>query len=398
MKKELPFEKRNFFSLIVILMFLSAGAVLFSGCGSGGRGGPTSLAPSPSTTTSLVSPTLTATISLSAPTTGTGSFSPNGQYFYASVSNGVDVIDTTTDSLVTTIPVSGSPVGPITFSGPPEMYVETTSSTGNLIYTIDPLNNTIISSSPTTAVSSVYPSNKHTGYGYTILGWNDAVSILDLPSLTVAATINSVTPRQYPTDPGEWTAINPIYHYGYVAVRGAGADLVVDLDPTSPTFGTVVKTIPTAVSGVQTYGPCDITISSNGKYIYNTIMGFPKFGETQLSPGYTIVIDVNPTSSTYGQVIQQVPTPSGYVSGPNTGLMMTTVSPDDQYLAIEGSGGEMYYTINPSTGLITNPTSPYWFTSTFWTSARTDEFTPSSNRDFVMDGSDVYVVTMVPSS
>ena len=181
-------------------------------------------------------------------------------------------------------------------------------------------------------------------------------------------------------------------------MRGAGADFVVDLNPTSPTFGTVVKTIPTMVSGVQTYGPCDTTISSNGKYLYNVIMGWPLWKEPQLSPGYTIVIDVNPTSPTYGQVIQQVPTPSGYVSGPNTGIMMVTISPDDQYLAIEGTGGEMYYTINPSTGLITNPTSPYWFTSTSWTSARTDEFTPSSNRDFVMDGSDVYVVTMVPSS
>ena len=393
MKKKLPFEKRNFFFLIVILMFLSAGAVLFSGCGAAGRGGPTSLAPSPSTTTSLVSPTLTATIPLSNPTTGAGSFSPNGQYFYVSTTNGVDVINTVTESLLTTLPASGAK-GPIAFSGPPEMYVEGTPPSGNSIYAIDPLTNTIGSPSPTTAVMAPFPSNKHTDGGYTMLGWANELSIIDLPSLTVAKTLNPVdSSMTYPKDPGEWTAVNPIYPYGYVSLRGAGAVFVVDLNPTSPTYGTVVKTIPTLVSGVQTYGPCDATISSNGKYLYTVIYYATAFGEPAFSPGYTLVIDVNPNSSRYGTIIQQVEAPSGY------NPYMTTISPNDQYLAEEtptGGGGELYYTVNPSTGLITNPTSPYELTSI--TGASTDEFTPGNNRDFIIDGSNVYVVTMVPSS
>jgi hypothetical protein len=383
MKKVLSLFKRNLFSLIVILMFLSAGTVLFSGCGSGGRGGPTSLAPS--STSPLVSPAITATIPLSASSTGAGSFSPNGQYFYASTGNGVDVINTVTGALVKTLTVSGTPHGPITFSGPSSIYVQTTASD---IYAIDPLNNTIGTSSSTTAVAGTFPSNKHTDGGYTIWGWANKLSIVSLPSLTVAGTINPVdSSMKYSTDPGEWTAVNPIYPYGYVSLRGSGNVFVVDLNPSSSTYGTVIKTIPVMVSGTQTYGPCDATVSSNGNYLYVPVFGATGFGEPAVSPGYVLVIDVNPNSPTYGQIIQQVDAPSGFTT------IMATVAPNNQYLAIEGSGGELYYTVNPSTGLITNPTSPYELTSL--AGANTDEFTPGSNRDFVMDGSDVYVVTMV---
>jgi len=383
MKNELPFFKKSFFSLIVILMFLSVGTVLFSGCGSGGRGGPTSLAPS--STSPLVSPAITATIPLSASSTGAGSFSPNGQYFYASTGNGVDVINTVTGALVTTLAVSGTPHGPITFSGPSDIYVQTTASD---IYAIDPLTNTIGSPVSTTAVAGLFPSNKHTDGGYTIWGWANKLSIVSLPSLAVAGTINPVdSSMAYPKDPGEWTAVNPIYPYGYVSLRGAGEVFVVDLNPSSATYGTVIKTIPTMVSGTQTYGPCDATVSSNGKYLYVPVFGDTGVGEPLVSPGYVLVIDVNPNSPTYGQIIQQVDAPSGFTT------IMATVAPNNQYLAIEGSGGELYYTVNPSTGLITNPTSPYELTSL--AGANTDEFTPGSNRDFVMDGSDVYVVTMV---
>ncbi len=315
MKNELPFFKKSFFSLIVILMFLSAGTVLFSGCGSGGRGGPTSLAPS----------------------------STSG------------------------------------------IYVQTSASD---IYTIDPLTNTIGSPVSTTAVEGNFPSNKHTDGGYTIWGWANKLSIVSLPSLAVTKTISSIdSSMAYPKDPGEWTAVNPIYPYGYVSLRGGADVFVVDLNPTSATYGTVIKTIPVMVSGTQTYGPCDATVSSNGNYLYVPVFGAAGFGEPPVSPGYVLVIDVNPNSPTYGQIIQQVGAPSGFTT------IMATLSPNNQYLAIEGSGGELYYTVNPSTGLITNPTSPYEFTSL--KGANTDEFTPGSNRDFVMDGSDVYVVTMV---
>ncbi len=385
MEKELPFKKRTLFPyLIAILMFLSVGVFLFAGCGAGGRGGPTSLLPS--TTTPSVSPAITSTISLSAASTGAGSFSPNGLYFYASTSNGVDVINTVTGSLVTTLTVSGTPHGPVTFSGPSDIYVQTTASD---IYAIDPLTNTIGAPSSTTAVAGLFPSNKHTDGGYTIWGWANKLSILDLPSLTVSKTINPIdSSMAYPKDPGEWTAVNPIYPYGYISLRGSGNVFIVDLNPSDATYGTVVKTIPIMVSGVQTYGPCDATVSGNGKYLYTPIFGATGFGEPTVSPGYVLVIDVNPNSSRYGTIIQQVDAPSGFTT------IMATLSPSNQYLAIEGSGGELYYTVNPSTGLITNPTSPYEFTSL--AGANTDEFTPGSNRDFVMIGSNVDVVTMVP--
>lgn len=100
------------------------------------------------------------------------------------------------------------------------------------------------------------------------------LSIVSLPSLTVTKTISPIdSSMKYSTDPGEWTAVNPIYPHGYIGLRGAGSIFIVDLNPTSATYGTVIKTIPTMVSGTQTYGPCDATISSNGKYFYTVIFG-----------------------------------------------------------------------------------------------------------------------------
>ncbi len=383
--KRVPLLKLSsirYLPFIAALMLLIGTTVLLSGCGSGGSSGPTSLPPS--STSPSVSPAITSTISLSAASTGAGTFSPNGLYFYASTGNGVDVINTITGTLVTTLPVSGTPNGPVTFAGTSYEYVESTNSD---IYSINPLTNSISSPVSTTAVSEgKFPATKHTDWGYTIWGWNNKLSVINLPSLTVSKTISPIDSSiKYPQNPKLFTSINPVYQYGYIAQNGSGDIFIVDLNPSSPTFGTIVKTIPAIVGGAQVYGPCDTAVSSNGSYLYTPICSAIA-GQPAISTGSILVIDVNPSSSSYGQIIQTVDAPTGFITP------KATLSPNDQYLAVEGASAELYYTVDPFTGLITNPTAPANLTSI--ANGNSDEFTPGSNRDFVINGSDVYVVNM----
>jgi YVTN family beta-propeller protein len=254
--------------------------------------------------------TLTKQVVTSIPLSGGSPFqiaiTPDGRYAYLAVSNAsgdsasgspnrVEVIDVSTDTIATTIPISGSPYGPIGTAITPsgsEVYVTVRGS--NKVDVIDAATNTVAHSITVGDTPIAVAITSDGNRAYVVSRSNSTVSVIDTSTKTVVATI--------PLSIGPNTSSNRIAldtNYAYVTYIGFGDIAVIDINPTSSSFHQQIGIIPT--SGINLRG---IAIDSQG----NKMALVASYDTNEL-----LVIDTDPNSSTFHSQIGTVPIGSGPV-------------------------------------------------------------------------------------
>lgn len=237
----------------------------------------------------------------------------------------------------------------------------------DMIYAFNKGNNTISvidsASSTVKVVQNVpfsayglYPSNQYgLGSGYLLLPEPTKVVILKDKTLKPVATIPMSAAK------GIWAAMMPDGKTGVIVGRSNDQISWVNMDPSSREFGVVIKsvTVPNKV------GLCDISLGPSGQYAY-------------IPDLYKNMIQV--VSTTTGATVYQKAVP-GF-----THPFMGTVSWNGKIWAVEsssGNGSVSYFSL-------ANPTQPKLVATVNQASglglgAHTDEFSPNSRYDFVLD-------------
>ncbi|MDO8750984.1 MAG: hypothetical protein Q7K03_07560 [Dehalococcoidia bacterium] len=273
---------------------------------------------------------------------------PAGTRVYVTnfVSNTVSVIDTSTNTVVATIAVGTGPNDPVVSPDGSRLYVPngTWTSGGGTVSVVDTSNNTVIAivggvgDARDTAItpdgSRVYVSNAY--------GPPAVINVINTATNTVAATVDVG---------GNWSAgiaLSPNGMRAYVSVWDAanGYLKVVDTDPFSPTYHTVVASL--LLAAAPSGNPISVTVSPDGSRVYvhdnssyniyvvktadttllTTLGGFiggsgkmaftpdgkRAYATTSLGLGVKVV-DTDPASPTYHSVIATIPVPIGGAGG-----------------------------------------------------------------------------------
>lgn len=202
----------------------------------------------------------------------------------------------------------------------------------------------------------LYPSNQYgLGSGYLLVPEPGKVVILKDQNLKIAATIKMSAAK------GIWAAIMPNGQTGILVGRSTDQISWINMNPASREFGVVIKsvTIPNKA------GLCDISLSPSGQYAY-----IPDLTTNQIQ-----VVD-----TTTGNTVYQASVP-GLIKP-----FMGTVSWNGKIWAVESSAGDgsVYYFS------LANPAQPRLLkvvaqTDGLGLGAHTDEFSPNSRYDFVLD-------------
>ncbi len=237
----------------------------------------------------------------------------------------------------------------------------------DLIYTFNKGDGTVSVIDPSTATVKVvqnlpfpayglYPSNQYgLGSGYLLVPEPGKVVVLKDQNLKAAATINMAAAK------GIWAAIMPNGKTGLLVGRSTDQISWVNMNPASREFGVVTR----SVTVPNKAGLCDVSLSPSGQYAY-----IPDLLTNQIQ-----VVD-----TTTGDTVYQASVP-GLVKP-----FMGTVSWNGKIWAVEsaaGNGSVFYFDLS-------NPTQPKLIKSVtqlngLGLGAHTDEFSPNSRYDFVLD-------------
>ena len=237
----------------------------------------------------------------------------------------------------------------------------------DLIYPFNKGDGTVSVIDPSTATVKVvqnlpfpayglYPSNQYgLGSGYLLVPEPGKVVVLKDQNLKAAATINMAAAK------GIWAAIMPNGKTGLLVGRSTDQISWVNMNPASREFGVVTR----SVTVPNKAGLCDVSLSPSGQYAY-----IPDLLTNQIQ-----VVD-----TTTGDTVYQASVP-GLVKP-----FMGTVSWNGKIWAVEsaaGNGSVFYFDLS-------NPTQPKLIKSVtqlngLGLGAHTDEFSPNSRYDFVLD-------------
>jgi len=292
--------------------------------------------------------TVVATIPLVNRATGIA-ISSDGRYAYLTFSRiiysdtdsgvppHVKVVDTSTNSIVTTIQINGiSAYGPYGLAITPdgsEVYV--TSLGSNKVVVISTATNTVVDSISLVGADgpvgvAITPDGKR---AYVANRDNSTVSIIDIVTRTLMATIPvSIGPSRSSTS----VAITPNGNKAYMTYRTSGSIAVIDTNPASSSFNQEIGTISTTSTDLGR-----ITIAPDGKMVLVI---------SHSTPREMLVIDTDPSSPTFHTQIGSVkleaydvvvsPNSSvAYVSGGDTisviGIERVGNSSDDCWVTYE---------------------------------------------------------------
>lgn len=163
--------------------------------------------------------------------------------------------------------------------------------------------------------------------------------LLVLIQQPVIATLQNVFITFIPgfNDPAD-IAITPNGLYGYVADDGSNSVLVINTNPASPAFNTLIAA--PNLTGVFS-SPLDIAITPDNNFAYVADSGN---GSVQL-------IDINPSSPTYNSIIA-TPGLNGVFSSPSS----LAITPDGNYVYVVDAGSNSVSVID------SNPLSPTYNT------------------------------------
>lgn len=202
----------------------------------------------------------------------------------------------------------------------------------------------------------LYPSNQYgLGSGYVLVPEPGKVVILKDKNLKPVATIDMAAAK------GIWAAIMPNGKTGVLVGRSTDQISWVNMDPGSREFGTVIRsvTVPNKV------GLCDVSLSPSGKYAY-----IPDLLSNQIQ-----VVDTSTGNTVYQASVPGMVKP-----------FMGTVSWNGKIWAVEAAGGNgsVYYFS------LADPAHPTLLKEVtqadgLGLGAHTDEFSPNSRYDFVLD-------------
>jgi YVTN family beta-propeller protein len=175
--------------------------------------------------------------------------------------NSVTVIDTATNTPVTTIPVGSGPFGVAVTPDGKHVYVTDHDSFPANVSVIDAATNTVVT---TIGAGShpfgvaITPDGKH---AYVANESDNTVSVIDTATYAVA-TIPPAGPSPFGNPFG--VAVTPDSKYVYVTntVSTSSNVSVIDTNPASPTYNTVVATVPVG------NGPTGIAITPDGTLAY----------------------------------------------------------------------------------------------------------------------------------
>jgi YVTN family beta-propeller protein len=177
-------------------------------------------------------------------------------FAYVSLSSGsVAVINTKTNTVVTTIPVGKTGLSNIAAT-PDGTRVYATSPLDNAVYVVNTVSNAVIGNVPVSVPAAIGITPDGTRAYVTSRVYSGVVSVIDTFSNTVVATI-SVPDLSY------WVAFTPDGNKLFVVANNApGSVYVIDTNPNSPTYNKILATIPAG-----TY-PGGVGITPNGKFAY----------------------------------------------------------------------------------------------------------------------------------
>jgi len=224
---------------------------------------------------------------------------PDGRYAYIpfdkiySGSNRVEVVDTSTNSIITTIPINGvSSYGPTSIAiTPDESEVYVTIRGSNKVVVISTATHTVVGS------ISLVGANGSSGIAITPDGSrayvsnrdNSTVSVIDIVTRTLMTTI-PVSLEPY--GGGTSLTITPDGKKVYITHPKFGSIAVIDSNPASSSFNQEIETISTTSTDLGA-----ITITPDGKMLLVTSRG---------TPSEMLVIDADPSSPTFHTQIGRV--------------------------------------------------------------------------------------------
>lgn len=196
------------------------------------------------------------------------------------------MIDTSTNTVVATAPVGVIPVGVAMNPGGTRAYV--TNFVSNTVSVIDTSTNTVVA---TVAVGTGPNNPAVTPDGtrlYVPNGSSNNVSVVNTTTNTVVATVPvGGDPRNL--------AITPDGTRTYVSNVASGNLSVIDTNPASPAFHTVIATVATATFSRG------IAITPNGAFAYVPV-GIGIYP----GPDQVMVVDTNPASPTFHTVLATI--------------------------------------------------------------------------------------------
>jgi YVTN family beta-propeller protein len=212
---------------------------------------------------------------------------PNGQYIYVanSASNTTSVVSISSNSTISTIHVGYAPKGvAITPNG---QYVYVTNVGGNSVSVISTSSNTVVATIPVGTSPLGVAITPNGQYVYVADYGSNTVSVIPTSSNTVVATIPVGTSPH-------GVAITPNGQYAYVANAGSNTVSVI-----STATNSVVATIPVGTS------PDGVAITPNGQYAYVANAG-----------GTTVSVISTATNSVVTTITGTLATPCGINYGP----------------------------------------------------------------------------------
>ncbi len=179
-----------------------------------------------------------------------------GTFAYVSLSSGsVAVIDTKTNTVITTIPVGTNGLNMIAAT-PDGTRLYVVSPLDNAVYVVNTVSNKVIGSVPVSLPAGIGVTADGTRAYVTSRVYSGVVSVIDTFSNTVVATISV-------PDLSFWLAFTPDGNKLFVVANNApGSVYVIDTNPNSLTYNTILATIPAG-----TY-PGGVGITPDGKLAY----------------------------------------------------------------------------------------------------------------------------------
>jgi YVTN family beta-propeller protein len=266
--------------------------------------------------------------------------SPNGNRVYVANSNAntVSVIATNTNTVVDTIVVGVPQDEPGEFSrvwdiavspDGSRVYVTATGGTVSVINTTSHAVSGPYAAGPAATGIAVSPDGSRL-YVATEL-WNSNITVMDTATMTVIGTV-FVGESYYPID-GAFTADGERLYMitgaqGEAAQMELAALMVIDTDPTSPTYNTVIAGFSGYdLGGSDFISPSDVTFSSDGSRAYVNDSG-----------GNMVTVIDTSTNAVVGHITTNL--------SPASGSRRISISPDGDTLYITDSAADTVVTVS----------------------------------------------------